>query len=166
MKIPKWQHKLVRDYKRGKLVYYFLNSAGKTCLYGPKISENIEIEHVFQPKAFFYFSGNLLTSCLSAFKHPSGRLNGNLTLIFMIRCKYNKKIVICGNISLIIALWVDIFIAFIALNPISTFLRQFYPGDLANFAGSTIVFYSIAALIIDDSTKLLHCRDVPGCYSS
>ena len=47
LKIPKWQHKLVWDYKRGKLVSYFLNNAAKTCLYGLKISENIEIEHVF-----------------------------------------------------------------------------------------------------------------------
>ena len=65
LKIPKWQHKLVRDYKREKLVYYFLNNAGKTCLYGPKISENIEIEQVFQPKAFF-ISVEILTQVASA----------------------------------------------------------------------------------------------------
>ena len=53
LKILKWQHKLVRDYKRGKLVSYFLNNVAKTCLYGLKISENIDIEHVFQSKAFF-----------------------------------------------------------------------------------------------------------------
>ena len=68
LKIPKWQHKLVRDYKRGKLVSYFLNNAAKTCLYRLKISENIEIEHVFQSKAFFHLSSKLHTSCLSAFK--------------------------------------------------------------------------------------------------
>ena len=68
LKILKWQHKLVRDYKRGKLVSYFLNNAAKTCLYGLKISENIEIEHIFQSKAFFHLSGNLHTSCFSAFK--------------------------------------------------------------------------------------------------
>ena len=68
LKIPKWQHKLVRDYKRGKLVSYFLNYAAKTCLYGLKILENIEIEHVFQSKALFHLSSNLRTSCLSAFK--------------------------------------------------------------------------------------------------
>lgn len=33
-----------------------------------KISENIEIEHVLQSKAFFHVSGNLHTSCFSAFK--------------------------------------------------------------------------------------------------
>ena len=44
LKIPKWQDKLVRNYKRGKLVSYFLNDGAKTCLYGVKISENIEIE--------------------------------------------------------------------------------------------------------------------------
>ena len=59
-----------------------------------------------------------------------------------------QKIIICGNISLIIALWTDIFIAYIVLNRISTFLRQFYPGDLANFAGSSIIFSFIAAVII------------------
>ena len=36
--------------------------------YGLKISENIEIKHVFQSKAFFHFSNNLHTSCLRAFK--------------------------------------------------------------------------------------------------
>ena len=34
----------------------------------------------------------------------------------------------------------------IALNPISTFFRQPYPGNLANFVGSTIIF--IAAFVI------------------
>ena len=53
----------------------------------------------------------------------------------------------CGNISLIIALLADIFIAHIALNPISTFLRQFYSGDLVNFVDSTIIFF-ITILII------------------
>ena len=67
MKIPKWQHKLVRDYKRGKLVSYFLNNAAKTCLYELKISENIDIEHVFQSKPFFHLSSNLHTSFLSVF---------------------------------------------------------------------------------------------------
>ena len=35
-----------------------------------------------------------------------------------------------------------------ALNPIFTFLCQFYPGDFGNFAGSTIIFFFITALII------------------
>ena len=52
-KILKWQHKLVWEYKGGKLVSYFVNNAAKTCLYELKVSENIEIEHVFQSKAFF-----------------------------------------------------------------------------------------------------------------
>ena len=56
MKIPKWQPKLVRNCKQGKLVSYFINNAAKTCLHGLKISENIEIEHVFQSKAFFISS--------------------------------------------------------------------------------------------------------------
>ena len=53
LKIPTWQHKIVREYKRGNLVLYFLNNAAETYLNGLKISENIEIEHVFQSKAFF-----------------------------------------------------------------------------------------------------------------
>ena len=69
----------------------------------------------------------------------------------MIRCKYYKKIIICGNISLAIALWADIFIAYIALN----LIRQFYPKDLANFAGNTIIFFFIAALIIRLLLRLL-----------
>ena len=68
LKIPKWQHKLVRDYMRGKLVSYFLNNAAKTCLYGLKFSESIEIEPVFQSKAFFHLSSNLHPNCLSASK--------------------------------------------------------------------------------------------------
>ena len=70
-----------------------------------------------------------------------------------------QKIIICGYIPLVIGLWADIFITYIALNPISTFLRQFYPGDLANFAGSIIFFFIV-------STKLLHCRDGAGFCSS
>ena len=68
LKIPKWQHKLIPDYKRGKLVSCFLNNTVKTCLYGLKFSEIIEIEHVFQSKAFFHLSSNLHTSRFSAFK--------------------------------------------------------------------------------------------------
>ena len=67
LKILKWQHKLVRDYKQGKLVSYFLNNAPKSCLYGLKISGNIETEHIFQSKGFFHLSGNLHISCFSLF---------------------------------------------------------------------------------------------------
>ena len=49
----KWQHKLIRDYKRGKMVSYFLNNVAKTYLYGLQISKNIEIEDDFQSKVFF-----------------------------------------------------------------------------------------------------------------
>ena len=66
LKIPKWQYKLVREYKRWKLVFYFLNKAAKTCSYGLKISENIETKNVFQSKVF-HFSNTLYTSYLSAF---------------------------------------------------------------------------------------------------
>ena len=67
MKITKWQQELARYYKQGKFVSYFLNNAAKTCLFGLKISENIEIGHVFQSRAFFHLSSNLHTVCLSPF---------------------------------------------------------------------------------------------------
>ena len=54
--------KHVRDYKRGKLVSYVLNNAAKTCLHGLKLSENIDIEHVFQSKVL------LVSVAFSAFK--------------------------------------------------------------------------------------------------
>ena len=50
--------------------------------------------------------------------------------------------------SLVIALWAYIFIAYIAWNRISTFLRQFYPESLANFVGSIIIFFINAVLFI------------------
>ena len=62
-----------------------------------------------------------------------------------------KKIIICGNISLVIAFWYW-----------TQLLRQFYPGVLANFAGSTIIFF-IAALVIQWFYELLNCRDGPSC---
>ena len=37
----------------GTFVPYFLNNGAKTCLYGLKISENIELELFFQFKSFF-----------------------------------------------------------------------------------------------------------------
>ena len=67
-KILKSQHKLAWEYKRRNLVFHFLNYAAKTCSYELKTSENIEIEHVSESKAFFHPSGNLHTSCFSAFK--------------------------------------------------------------------------------------------------
>ena len=68
LKILKWQHKLVRVYKRGKLVPCFLINVAKTYLYVLKISGDIEI---FQSKAFFHlsvFKDIFFTSCLSRFK--------------------------------------------------------------------------------------------------
>ena len=44
LKISKWQHKHVRQYKRGTLA---LNNAAKTYSYWLKISENIVTKHVF-----------------------------------------------------------------------------------------------------------------------
>ena len=76
-----------------------------------------------------------------------------------------QKIVICGNISLLIALWADIFIAYIALNPISKFFHQLFPGNLANFKVVPPCFLSLHSSF-NDSAKMLHFRDGPGCYSS
>ena len=59
LKIPKWQHNLVQDYKGRKLVSYFLNDTAKTCLYELKFPENIDIDHVFQYKAFLRLSSKL-----------------------------------------------------------------------------------------------------------
>ena len=53
LNILKWQHKVVPKFKRGKFSFNFLNNAAKTCSYELKTSENIEIKHVFQSKAFF-----------------------------------------------------------------------------------------------------------------
>ena len=49
LKIPKWQDKLIWIYKPNS---YFLNNPAKTRLFGLKISENIEIKDLFQPKSF------------------------------------------------------------------------------------------------------------------
>ena len=60
--------------------------------------------------------------------------------MFMIWYKYYHQNVI--------AFWANLSIAYVASNPISIFLRQFYPWDLGNFADSIIIFFFIAALII------------------
>ena len=59
-----------------------------------------------------------------------------------------QKITNCENESFVIALWADIFIVYIALNPISIFLSLFYPGHLANFAGRTMIFFFIVAALV------------------
>ena len=94
---PKWKHKLVWENKRGKLVSYFLDNAAKTCLYGSKISENIEIKHVFQPKAFFLLSNNLHTSQLSAFKASQIRLKKDVFFVTYLRCfnHISKRCLFC-----------------------------------------------------------------------
>ena len=97
LKTPKWKHKLVWENKRGKLVSYFLDNAAKTCLYGSKISENIEIKHVFQPKAFFLLSNNLHTSQLSAFKASQIRLKKDVFFVTYLRCfnHISKRCLFC-----------------------------------------------------------------------
>ena len=74
LKTPKWQHKLVRKYRRGELFFDFINNAANTCSYDLKISRNIEIKCVFHSKAFFHPFNNFHTGCLSA-------LNGKLYLL-------------------------------------------------------------------------------------
>ena len=49
-----------------KVDFFLLNYASKTCLGGLKVSENSEIEHVFQSKAFF-ISLSISTQVASAF---------------------------------------------------------------------------------------------------
>ena len=66
LKILKWQHKLAWYYKRRNLVSYFLNNVAKTCFYGLKISENIEIGNVFQRRAFFFVAVAISTQVASA----------------------------------------------------------------------------------------------------
>ena len=40
LKSPKWQHKLVREYKRGKLILYFLNNAAKAFKWAKNLREH------------------------------------------------------------------------------------------------------------------------------
>ena len=47
LKIPKRQHKPIREYKPRKLASYFVGNAVKTCSYGLKTSENIGIKLAF-----------------------------------------------------------------------------------------------------------------------
>ena len=106
MKIPKWQHKLVWDYKREKLVSYFLNNPSKTRLYGLKTSENIEIEHVFQSRIFFHLSSNLHTNSRSAFKeHMSynvrqglGKIDESIEIFWIEVQGRNKNILVLTGV--------------------------------------------------------------------
>ena len=105
MKIQKWQHLLFREYKRRNLASYLLDNAVKTCLYELKISENIEIKHVFQSKSFFHLSNFLHTSSLSAFntfqpppsslQHPQQYLNQNIARNWAISPNLGQKIKSC-----------------------------------------------------------------------
>ena len=67
LKIPKWQHKLVRKYMRGKLFFSFINNAAKTGSYDLKVLRDTEIKYVFHSKAFFHPFNNFQRGCLSAF---------------------------------------------------------------------------------------------------
>ena len=70
-KIPKRQHKFIWEYKQGKLASYFLDHVATTCSFELKISENVEIKHIFQSKSFFYHSSFLQICCLSIFNAVS-----------------------------------------------------------------------------------------------
>ena len=50
------------------MAYYVLHNAAKACLYGLKVSKNIEIKHIFQSKLLFHYSNFLHRRCLNAFK--------------------------------------------------------------------------------------------------
>ena len=101
LKIPKWHHRLVWDYKRGKLVSSFLNNAAKTSLYGLEFSENIQIEHVFQSKAFFHLNSNLHTSWLSAFKLLFFTINLNFVISNKTSTYRKLRLPLTSNISLV-----------------------------------------------------------------
>ena len=64
LNILKWQYKLAWNYKWGKLVSYFLNNAAKTCLYGLKISEKIELRaSYFAAFKLIMFEFSIIFSC-------------------------------------------------------------------------------------------------------
>ena len=67
LKILKLQHKLVWDYKQGKLISYFLNNASKICLNGLKKFKEHWNWACFSAQRIFHLSSNLHTSCFSAF---------------------------------------------------------------------------------------------------
>ena len=66
LKTSKYQHELVQEYKWEKYAYHFLDNAAKTCSHRLKISENIEIKHVFQSRSFFFVSVTFSTQVASA----------------------------------------------------------------------------------------------------
>ena len=83
LKILKWQHRLIRECKREKLVSFFLNNAVKTCSYGLKNSENMETEYAFQFKAFFHLSGTLHTK---ETQYSGGTIDLSVRLKFFTGC--------------------------------------------------------------------------------
>ena len=106
LKTSKWQHKLVWDYKQGKMVSYFLNNDNKTCLYGLKVLENIEIEDVFQPKHFFIsvvISTQAVSSSLSiqfCNLAPFSTFLGVASILMMCLCQYSE--LTCNQFNLTI----------------------------------------------------------------
>ena len=112
------------------------------------------------------FYRNFPAEAESPIKLPSGQLNVNLTLMFMIRCKYYKKPIICGNISLVKVLWAK-----------SNWLHISHWIQSSHFSVSSIqkilqilqVVPSSSSTVLssfNDSVKLLHCCDGTGYCSS
>ena len=83
-------------------------------------------------------------------KAPDGKVEwkSNLNIYNPMQVLQKKKKHHLLNISLVIAIWVDIFITYIVLNPMAIFLCQFYPSDLANFVSNTIIYFIIHRVII------------------
>ena len=53
LKIPKWQHKFIREYKRGKLASCFLDNTAKTCSYELKFHRTLKSSMSFSLNLFF-----------------------------------------------------------------------------------------------------------------
>lgn len=77
-----------------------------------------------------------------------------------------KKIIICWNISLLIALCVDIFIAYIFLNTFSHFSISSSHRILQILQVEQSSFSSSLLSSADDLAKFLHCLEGPDfCFS-
>ena len=73
---------------------------------------------------------------------PSGNLNRNMSLIFIIRCKYSKKVIVFGNISCHSTLGRYIHRVYIALNTISAIQGIFQILQIVLPSYSLSILYS------------------------
>ena len=60
--------KPVREFKRGKLIFYLSNNVAKKCPCELKISRDIKIKYLFRLKVYFHVLDIFHTSCQGAFK--------------------------------------------------------------------------------------------------